>query len=134
MKRLILDLDGTIVKDDPSISYADREPNLDVVARIRTYRDMGFTIVIHSARNMQTYAGSVGKINAHTLPVIIDWLRRHDVPYDEIHVGKPWCGNDGFYVDDRAIRPSEFVSLSPAQIQALVGRQQPLTEEQRIVA
>ncbi len=121
MKRLVMDLDGTITREDPSRSYADKEPNLEVVSKIRAYREMGFTIVICSARNMQTYDNSVGKINAHTLPVIIDWLRRHEIPYDEIHVGKPWCGHEGFYVDDRAVRPSEFVSMTLSQIQDLVG-------------
>jgi capsule biosynthesis phosphatase len=55
-----------------------------------------------------------------TLPVIIEWLRRHDVPFDELHVGKPWCGTDGFYVDDRAVRPSEFATLDHSDILALL--------------
>lgn len=117
-----MDLDGTITKDDPTRSYADKEPNEAVVAQMRAYHADGFTIVIYSARNMQTYANSVGHINAHTLPVIIDWLRRHDIPYDEIHVGKPWCGLEGFYVDDRAIRPQEFISMSREEINVLLGR------------
>jgi capsule biosynthesis phosphatase len=125
MKRLVLDLDGTITREDPLRSYAEKEPDPEVLAQIRAYREMGFVIVIYSARNMRTYEGSLGKINAHTLPVIIDWLRRHDVPYDEIHVGKPWCGNDGFYVDDCAIRPSEFVSMTLQEIQTLLGRGMP---------
>ncbi|GGI75326.1 hypothetical protein GCM10007973_10210 [Polymorphobacter multimanifer] len=70
---------------------------------------------------MRTFAGSVGKINVHTVPVIVSWLDRHDVPCDELIVGKPWCGEDGFYVDDKAIRPAEFVALSLAEIHALVG-------------
>lgn len=116
-----MDLDGTITRDDPSRGYADKEPDLQVVARMREYHDMGFAIIIYSARNMRTFENSVGKIMAHTLPVIIDWLKRHEIPYDEIHVGKPWCGTDGFYVDDRAVRPSEFVSLTREQILALIG-------------
>ena len=56
-----------------------------------------------------------------TPEAVIDWLRRHDVPFDEIHVGKPWCGTEGFYVDDRAVRPSEFLSLSRGQIAALIA-------------
>jgi len=117
-----MDLDGTITRDDPSRGYAEKEPDLAVVEKIRCYRDMGFTIIIYSARNMQTFENAVGKINAHTLPIIIDWLRRHDIPFDEIHVGKPWCGREGFYVDDRAIRPSEFVSLTLEQIHELLGQ------------
>ncbi len=123
MKRLIIDLDGTLTLPDDGRSYADKEPNLPLIARLREYKASGFEVAIHTARNMRTYNNSVGKINAHTLPIIIEWLQRHDVPYDEIFVGKPWCGGDGFYVDDRAVRPSEFISLSFEQIQALIGSQ-----------
>ena len=121
MKRLVFDLDGTIALDDPDRPYAERAPNLALIDQLRTYRAQGFEIVICSARNMRTYGGQIGKINANTLPVILDWLARHDVPYDEIHVGKPWCGTEGFYVDDKAIRPSEFVALSLDEIRALLA-------------
>ena len=123
MKRLVFDLDGTIALDDPAKPYAERAPNLALIAQLRAYREQGFEIIIASARNMRTYGGQIGKINANTLPVILDWLARHDVPYDEIHVGKPWCGTEGFYVDDKAIRPSEFVSLSLDEIRALLARE-----------
>jgi capsule biosynthesis phosphatase len=69
---------------------------------------------------MRTYDNSIGKINIHTLPIILDWLKCHDVPFDELYVGKPWCGTEGFYVDDRAIRPSEFVRLSAEEIDQLI--------------
>ncbi|ONG14085.1 hypothetical protein BXT95_26585, partial [Escherichia coli] len=58
------------------------------------------------------YKENIGKINIHTLPVIIDWLNENRVPYDEVIVGKPWCGDEGFYVDDRAIRPSELCNMT----------------------
>lgn len=119
MPTIVMDLDGTLTIDDARLPYPDRAPNLAVVGKLREYRALGFTIAICTARNMKTHAQSVGKINAHTLPVIIDWLKRHDVPYDEIHVGKPWADAGGFYVDDRCVRPSEFVSLNHAQILAL---------------
>ncbi len=120
VKRLVIDLDDTLTRSNPALSYDDKEPNLPLVERLRDYKLQGFEIVIQTARNMRTYQGNVGKINANTLPVIIAWLRRHDIPYDEIHVGKPWCGTEGFYVDDRAVRPSEFVALSLAEINALL--------------
>jgi len=123
MKRLVFDLDGTLTHDDASVGYADRRPNAAVVEKLRAYRAEGFEIVICSARNMRTYEGQIGKINANTLPVILDWLARHEIPYDEIHVGKPWCGTDGFYVDDKAIRPSEFLAMSHAEIQTLLARE-----------
>lgn len=123
MKRLVFDLDGTLTHDDVSLGYAERAPNAAMVEKLRAYREQGFEIVICSARNMRTYAGDIGKINANTLPVIVDWLARHQIPYDEIHVGKPWCGTEGFYVDDKAVRPSEFLALSHDEIHALLARE-----------
>ena len=122
MKRLIFDLDGTLTVDDPDVPYRDKEPNVAVVERLREYRERGFEIVISSSRQMRTYSGNVGMINVHTLPVIVDWLRAHDIPFDEIHVGKPWCGFEGFYIDDKAVRPREFASLSSEEIEELLLR------------
>ena len=121
MKRLVFDLDGTLTQDDKAVGYGERRPNQAVVEKLRAYRAQGFEIVICSARNMQTYAGQLGKINANTLPVILDWLARHEIPFDELHVGKPWCGEEGFYVDDKAVRPSEFLALSHDEIHALLA-------------
>lgn len=123
MKRLIMDLDGTLTIDAPELSYAEKQPNLDIIKQLRNYKEMGFEIVIVTARNMRTYNGAIGKINANTLPTIINWLKEHNVPYDEIHVGKPWCGTDGFYVDDKSIRPSEFASLTYPEISELLDRE-----------
>jgi capsule biosynthesis phosphatase len=125
MKRLIFDLDGVIALDDPARPYGEREPNLPVIEKMRAYQAVGFEIVIATARNMRTFSGQIGKINAVTLPVILDWLRRNEVPFDEVHVGKPWCGTEGFYVDDRAIRPSEFLKLSLSEIHALIAAETP---------
>lgn len=122
MKRIIIDLDGTITRRETS-DYENVAPNPEVVAQLREYREQGFEIVILTSRNMRTYEGNVGKINVHTLPTIIDWLERHDVPFDEIHVGKPWCGHDGFYVDDKTVRPTEFVRLGYEGVRELLARE-----------
>ena len=108
MKRLIIDLDDTLTLSADG-GYANALPNLAVVARLHDYRAAGFEVVIHTSRNMRTYDGNIGKINVHTLPPILAWLERHGVPFDEVLVGKPWCGLEGFYIDDRAVRPSEFL-------------------------
>lgn len=123
-KRLILDLDGTITIDDQR-AYQDKLPNIEVIARIREFNNAGFEIVIYTSRNMRTYEGNVGKIAKNTLPVAIAWLERHNVPFDEIHIGKPWCGHEGFYVDDRSIRPSEFTKLDNREIKRLLDSEKP---------
>ena len=122
MKNLVIDLDGTLTLSDSS-DYRSVSPNLDVINMIRRYHEDGFKIVIFTARNMRTYEGNIGLININTLPIITEWLDRHGVPYDEVIVGKPWCGKEGFYVDDRAIRPSEFSSLSFDEITQLLEKE-----------
>ncbi len=119
MKRLIVDLDDTIsFKGDGE--YHSAKVNLPLVEKLKYYRSIGFEIIINTSRNMRTYKGSIGKINANTLPVIIDWLNANEIPFDEIYVGKPWCGFEGFYIDDKAIRPSEFISMDYQEILALL--------------
>ncbi len=122
MKKLIVDLDGTITKGYTS-DYRNVSPNLDVIDRLRFYKELGYEVIIQTARNMRTFEGNVGKINIHTLPIVTEWLDRHDVPYDEIHVGKPWFGFEGFYIEDRAIRPSEYTQLTPEEIEALIEQE-----------
>ncbi|SDD99052.1 capsule biosynthesis phosphatase [Belnapia rosea] len=123
MKRLVVDLDGTLTIDEPGVPYEAKRPNEALVARLRDYRAAGFEIVVATARNMRTHANNIGRINARTLPVILDWLTRHDIPFDEVHVGKPWCGTEGFYIDDKAVRPSEFLALGYEGVLALLARE-----------
>lgn len=119
--RLVIDLDGTLTIDEATVPYPRKRPNIAVVEKLRAYKAQGFQIVVFTARNMRTHQGQLGLINVHTLPIILEWLRLHEIPFDEVIVGKPWCGTDGFYVDDKAIRPSEFVQLSPDAVQALLA-------------
>lgn len=124
MKNIVIDLDGTLTIDSDS-AYADKPVNEEVKKSLLHYKKKGFQITILTARNMRTYEGNIGKINVHTLPTIMEWLEKHGIPYDEIHVGKPWCGFDGFYVDDKAIRPSEFATMSYGEIQDLLAKENP---------
>lgn len=125
MSTVVIDLDGTLTVPGSAEDYADLEPNPAIVAQLRRYKTLGYRIAVMTSRNMRSFENSIGRINAHTLPIAIEWLKRHDIPFDEIHVGKPWCGLAGFYVDDRAIRPSEFAALEPEQIRALLEAEAP---------
>lgn len=125
-KRLVVDLDDTItitVNGD----YQHSQPIQPTIDKLKEYKKAGFEIAIYSSRNMRTYEGNVGKINIHTLPNIVDWLNSHDVPYDEIIVGKPWCGFDGFYIDDKSVRPSEFHSMTYEEIKEMLKKEKDYT-------
>lgn len=116
-KCIVIDIDGTLcpVKENNQ-SYKDLLPEESVVNKLKKYKDDGFYIILHTSRQMRTYDGNIGKINANTAKITLEWLEKNQIPYDEIHFGKPWCGFGGFYVDDKTIRPDEFVKLSYEEI------------------
>lgn len=122
MKRLVIDIDETISHTTAG-DYRNARPNQAVIAKLHEYRAKGFEIVLFTSRNMRTYSNSIGKINANMLPLLFDWLEDNSVPFDEIVTGKPWCGTEGFYVDDKAIRPNEFLDRSYEDIAEIVGIQ-----------
>lgn len=110
---LVMDIDGTLCdKKLSNQSYIEIQPIEEVVNRLREYKENSFHIILYTSRQMRTYQGNIGKINANTAKELFLWLEKYDIPHDEIYFGKPWCGKNGFYVDDRAIRPSEFVTYN----------------------
>lgn len=123
MKKLIIDIDMTLTKGKGPIGYEDAIVNEELVAKLRGYKKQGFTIVLNTSRNMNSYNNNIGLINKNTLPIIINWLDENNIPYDEIYVGKPWCGHEGFYVDDKAIRPSEFINKTYEEIVELLRKE-----------
>jgi capsule biosynthesis phosphatase len=121
-KCIVVDVDGTLCPvKGPHEEYEDLRPFEEMIAKLREYRANGYYIILQTSRNMRTYGGNVGLIMANTARILFAWLDRYKVPYDEIHFGKPWASRIGFYVDDRAIRPDEFLTLTPAQINDLLA-------------
>ncbi len=119
---IVFDIDDTICeKKMAGQEYIDLAPKMDVVNKLIEYRENGWYIILLTARSMRTHEGNIGRINATTAKVVFEWLDKNEIPYDEVHFGKPWCGHNGFYVDDKAIRPDEFVNLSFEEITKLIS-------------
>ena len=109
----VLDIEGTLVKiKKKDERYEDLVPYQNVVDRLRYYHENGAKIILFTSRNMNSYNGNMGLINKNTARVLSAWLEKWDVPYDEIIYGKPWPGHKGFYVDDRTVRPDEFLKCT----------------------
>ena len=69
-----------------------------------------------TSRNMNSYNGNLGKINKSTAKVLLEWLDKWDIPYDEIFMESHGRGHKGFYVDDRTVRPDEFLTRSVEEL------------------
>ncbi len=118
---IVMDIDGVICPiKEPSESYENLVPNSKVVEKMKEWRSKGFNIVLSTSRNMKTFQNNIGMINKQTVPTLIDWLNKWEIPFDELYVGKPWPGPEGFYVDDRSVRPNEFINMSAEELNSLM--------------
>jgi len=121
---LVVDIDGTLCGIKAAgESYADLVPKQAMLDKLREYQAKGYRVLLFTARNMQTHKNNLGLINKHTAPVLLEWLAKWDVPYDEILFGKPWPRKKGFYIDDRTVRPDEFLSMSEEEIHKMLGQE-----------
>lgn len=121
---LVVDIDGTLCDIKATgESYADLMPRQAMLDKLREYQSRGYNILLYTSRNMNTYKNNLGLINKNTAPVLLEWLEKWNVPYDEILFGKPWPRKKGFYIDDRAVRPDEFLSMSEEEIHKLLGQE-----------
>lgn len=117
---LVFDIDGTLcpIKQKEE-RYEDLIPFESMIEKLKEYKQNGAKIVLFTSRNMNSYNGNIGEINAHTAKTLLAWLDKWEIPYDEIIYGKPWPGHRGFYVDDRTVRPSEFLKYSVEELDAI---------------
>jgi len=101
--RICLDLDGVICQLKKNIfdNYEFLEPVDGAIEKIQSLKSAGHYIIIFTARRMKTHQGNLGKVIADIGLIKIDWLKKYQIPYDEIYFGKPWAD---IYVDDNAMR------------------------------
>jgi len=108
----VIDVDGTICEaqkpeGSDSFDYANALPIQPVIEKIRELHDVGHSIILFTARGMRTYRGDREAIEIVVRPILEEWLEKHNVPYDELIMGKPW-GKNVYYIDDRALSPADF--------------------------
>jgi len=107
--RIVIDLDGVICSlKHPGESYRDVRPNLAIIKMLRGLKDDGHYIIINTARHMRSCEGNVGKVVARVGEITLKWLRKYNVPFDEINFGKPYAD---IYIDDMNV-----VYSSPQQL------------------
>ncbi|MFZ5376659.1 MAG: NTP transferase domain-containing protein [Patescibacteria group bacterium] len=121
-KTLVVDIDNTItIEDNTTTKYNKKRPNTAVINKLRQYKELGYTIVLHTARRMKTHNNDESSVVKDVGAVTLSWLRRHGVPFDGIKFGKPYAS--AFTIDDRSVRPSEFITLTEEQIEHLLERE-----------
>ena len=106
---LIVDLDKTLcTKKLPDESYADVKPICDMIDAVNTLHKSGAGVIIESARNMLTQSNNEAKVIKNIGLATLKWLNDNNVEYDGIKFGK---SIGSCYIDDKALRPKEFLSI-----------------------
>ena len=111
MPSIVVDLDDTICfpnhgEKDSFKKYGNAKPNQPIIDGLKVLHKKGYLITINTARRMATHNGDINKIIEDVGDITTEWLHRHQVPYNELRFGKPY---GVYYVDDKAMRPDEFV-------------------------
>ena len=108
--RICFDLDNTLVSYPETVGdYSTVKPITRNIEFAKLLKQLGHTIIIHTARRMKTHKGNVGGIVADVGAVTIATLDKFNIPYDEIYFGKPYAN---FYIDDLAV--PAYTNLSKA--------------------
>lgn len=102
MKRILIDVDGTLCETrQPHECYKNVKIKEGAAEALKEWKAQGHYIIIYTARNMGKYNNNIGLIIANQAPILQEWLKRHEIPYDELHFGKPLAD---VFIDDRAVR------------------------------
>jgi capsule biosynthesis phosphatase len=99
--RFCFDLDNTLVSE-PKIAgdYSSVSPISKNIDYLKHLYEKGHEIIISTSRRMRTHKGNVSAAVADIGKITFDTLSKFEIPYDEIHFGKPYAD---FYIDDKAI-------------------------------
>lgn len=113
--RIVIDIDGTICETKkPGQTYDQLKVNPSAVERIKALKQAGHYIILQTARHMKTTGGDVQKVIEKIGQVTKEWLKKHGIPYDEIHFGKPY---NQVLIDDRAFVFEGWEDLKPEDFQ-----------------
>ena len=116
-RTLVVDLDGTLTIDDPARSYAEKLPYSYVWgAKVAARRREKATKSSSTPRAACSPTAATKPASWPTsAPPRSTGSSATNVPFHGLRSGKPFA-NEAFYVDDKAVRPSEFIALSEDEL------------------
>lgn len=104
--RAVFDLDDTI-SVHKNRDYPNAKPIIPVIEKMRKMKDDGWQIVIYSARGQVSCKGNLAEIERKNRGIVEEWLKKHNVPCDELIFGKP-IGD--VYIDDKGMSLDDFLT------------------------
>jgi len=107
--RIIIDLDGTLCEfKNPTETYLDVKPKPKMKELVKKLKSEGHEIIIYTSRHMRTCNGNVELVKQKMENITKEWLKKEDIPYDELYFGKPY---GDIIIDDMAINARNTESI-----------------------
>jgi capsule biosynthesis phosphatase len=125
----VIDVDGTICfaekLENGTYDYQNATPFRDVIDKINQLYKSGHKIILFTARGMRTYQKNLEKIHENVKPILVNWLLKNGVNYDELIFGKPW-GETVYYIDNRNLSLNSFVNQHSDNFEEIVRKENSL--------
>jgi capsule biosynthesis phosphatase len=106
-RTLVVDVDDTI-STHRNRDYENAVPHTKIINKLNKMYESGWKIIYFTARGQVSCSGDLDLINQLRRPVLESWMEKHSVKYHSLMFGKPI---GVYYIDDKAIRPEEFMDL-----------------------
>lgn len=128
--RILMDIDDTISRvdytlydHDDEIDFTQAIPNMKMINKIKELISKGINVTLYTARGMPL-TNDAEQARATRIDDLQCWLYKIGLGDIEVIFGKQWCWMEGFYVDDRSIRPSEFLENDLDGIKKILSDEQ----------
>ena len=105
---ILLNLDKTITLSGFKKGFSELEVDLDILDALKIAKKNGYKIQIQISDKSKTLNRNLEKINFKTLPDLESWLRKRNIPFDEIKIIKEFEGLKNILVNEKSLSPLEF--------------------------
>lgn len=101
----MVDVDDTLCFAEGR-DYENARPNQPLIAKLAAMRRDGWKVILFTARGQISCQGDLPLILRTVKPILVEWLERHGVQYDDLLFGKPYAD---LYIDDKGMTPEDFL-------------------------
>lgn len=106
-RRIVCDIDDTISLT-LNRDWNNAKPIQSVIDKINTFYDNGWEVYLITARGQLSCNGDVQSAENKYRKSLEEWLVKHGVKYHVLSFNKILAQ---YYIDDKGLRPDEFVNL-----------------------
>lgn len=106
--KVMVDIDNTICVHE-NRDYENAKPIWPVINKVNELYRRGVDVCLYTSRGQNSCGGDLKLIVERNENVLVNWLKRYGVCYNELIFGKPLAD---FYIDDGGMNVNDFLDSS----------------------